>query len=100
MTINELRELVATTATTDVETAGRAYCIGRAKAYSMAKAGEFPVPVLKVGHRYRVRTADLAADLLHDEAAPVGAETASTTPHPGHEEKEIRDAQPTRIRAV
>ena len=52
----------------------------------MAKAGEFPVPVLTVGSRYRVRTADLAADLLHDEAAEVATSTAPTTTNPSHQE--------------
>ena len=60
----ELRLLERTTTTVDIETAGRAYDIGRAKAYRLAKAGEFPVPVLIIGRRYRVRTRLLVADIL------------------------------------
>ncbi|MFI2278790.1 MULTISPECIES: helix-turn-helix domain-containing protein [Catenuloplanes] len=41
-------------ATTDVETAGAIFGIGRSKAYQLAKAGEFPVQLLRIGRRYRV----------------------------------------------
>ena len=40
--------------TTDVETAGSILGIGRSKAYALAKAGEFPVRVLRVGRSYVV----------------------------------------------
>jgi predicted DNA-binding transcriptional regulator AlpA len=40
--------------TTDVETAGAILGIGRSKAYALAKAGEFPVRVLRVGRSYVV----------------------------------------------
>ncbi|SCF45275.1 hypothetical protein GA0070215_13332 [Micromonospora marina] len=40
--------------TTDVETAGSVLGIGRTKAYALAKAGQFPVRVLRVGRRYLV----------------------------------------------
>lgn len=33
--------------------------IGRTTAYELARRGEFPVRVLRVGHRFRVVTADL-----------------------------------------
>lgn len=33
--------------------------IGRTSAYEMAETGTFPVPVLRVGGRLRVRTVDL-----------------------------------------
>ena len=33
--------------------------IGRTKAYQLAKAGEFPVTVVKIGQRYRVPTASV-----------------------------------------
>ncbi len=42
--------------TTDVETAGAILGIGRTKAYDLAKAGQFPVRVLRVGRRYLVPT--------------------------------------------
>lgn len=44
-------------------TAARAVNIGRTKAHELARAGQFPVPVLRLGSSYRVRTADLLAFL-------------------------------------
>ena len=44
-------------------TAARAVNIGRTVAYELARTGEFPVPVLRLGASYRVRTADLLAYL-------------------------------------
>ncbi|MEV7629396.1 helix-turn-helix domain-containing protein [Actinoplanes sp. NPDC089786] len=40
--------------TTDVETAGSILGIGRSKAYDLAKKGEFPVRVIRVGRTYLV----------------------------------------------
>jgi hypothetical protein len=45
--------------TTDVETAGAVLGIGRSKAYELAKAGEFPVRVVRIGRRYVVPVAAL-----------------------------------------
>lgn len=42
-------------------TAARALNIGRTVAYQLARDGQFPVPVLRLGASYRVRTADLWA---------------------------------------
>jgi hypothetical protein len=45
--------------TTDVATAGAILGIGRSKAYELAKSGEFPVNVLRIGRRYLVPTSAL-----------------------------------------
>lgn len=45
--------------TTDVETGGKAFGLGRTTAYALARAGEFPCKVIRVGRAYRVITADL-----------------------------------------
>ena len=50
-TVEAIRSLGATT---DVETAGSILSIGRTKAYALAKAGQFPVRVVRVGRRYVV----------------------------------------------
>jgi len=50
-TIDAVRGLGATT---DVETAGAILGIGRSKSYELAKGGEFPVRVLRIGRRYKV----------------------------------------------
>ncbi|MDN3356850.1 DNA-binding protein [Actinomadura sp. DC4] len=47
----------------DLATAGRALGIGRTKAYELARTGEFPCNVLRLGNSYRVPTAFLR-DLL------------------------------------
>lgn len=45
--------------TTDVATAGSILGIGRTKAYELAKNGEFPVAIVRVGRRYLVPTSAL-----------------------------------------
>jgi hypothetical protein len=47
--------------TTDVETAAAILSIGRTKAYELAKSGEFPVKVLRIGRRYVVPVPALVA---------------------------------------
>ena len=49
-----MEELLALPVSVDLLTAGRAFGLGRTKAHEMAKAGEFPCRVLRVGNRYRV----------------------------------------------
>lgn len=44
---------------TDLPTAASVLGIGRTKAYDLARRGEFPVPVLRVGGTYVVPTAPL-----------------------------------------
>lgn len=43
----------------DIVTAGRAFALGRDKAYELAGGDEFPCPVLMLGKRYCVRKADI-----------------------------------------
>ncbi len=50
-TVEAIRSLGATM---DIETAGAILGVGRTKAYELAKGGEFPVRVLRVGRRYLV----------------------------------------------
>jgi hypothetical protein len=59
-TVERVRELGVTT---DLVTAGAVLGIGRSTAYKLARADEFPVPVLKVGARYLVAVAHLLAAL-------------------------------------
>jgi hypothetical protein len=47
--------------TTDVATAGAILGIGRSKAYELAKTGEFPVAILRIGRRYLVPTSAILA---------------------------------------
>jgi hypothetical protein len=59
-TIESVRALGTTT---DVETAAAILGIGRTKAYELAKAGEFPVKMIRVGRRYIVPIPALLAAL-------------------------------------
>ena len=44
-----LAEIAGLPAVTDLVTAGRALGIGRTKAYELARAGQFPCPVIRAG---------------------------------------------------
>lgn len=57
-------EVAALPVVVDLLTAGSVLGMGRCASYELARAGAFPVPVLKIGSRYRVVTAHLR-DLLH-----------------------------------
>jgi hypothetical protein len=46
---------------TDLVTAGQILGIGRSKCYQLARAGAFPVPVIRHGHRYVVPVAPILA---------------------------------------
>ncbi len=54
-------------AVVDLVTAGAAFRIGRTAAYELAEAGKFPVPVFKVGRRWRVATESILAVLSAKE---------------------------------
>jgi hypothetical protein len=52
-------EVYALGVRTDLETAGSVLGVGRTVAHELARRGEFPVRVLRLGRRYVVPTADL-----------------------------------------
>ncbi len=52
-------ELRALPVSFDLPTAARGIGIGSSKAYQLARAGEFPIPVLAVGREYRCTKAHL-----------------------------------------
>ncbi|MEW2633311.1 DNA-binding protein [Streptomyces sp. NPDC048389] len=53
------RDLMDLPPTTDLETAGRAFGIGRTTAYALARSNEFPCRVIRTGRLFRVVTADM-----------------------------------------
>jgi hypothetical protein len=56
---------------TDLQTAADILDLPRSTAYDLAHAGQFPVPILRAGSRYRVPTAPLLAALgLTDNQPP------------------------------
>jgi hypothetical protein len=52
-------ELLALPVAIDLDTANRALGIGRSTGYGLAKAGQYPVTVLRLGSAYRVVTSEL-----------------------------------------
>ena len=52
-------ELLALPAAVDLDTGNRALRLGRSKGYELAKRGQYPCKVLRLGKAYRVVTADL-----------------------------------------
>ncbi|MFE6620365.1 hypothetical protein ACL02R_22920 [Streptomyces sp. MS19] len=54
-------ELLELPAAVDLETGNRALGLGRSKGYELAKRGQYPCKVLRLGNAYRVVTADLLA---------------------------------------
>lgn len=60
--------------TVSIEAAAIRLGIGRTKAYELARSGEFPCRLLKIGRLYRVPIAELERLLGEREPVPVGAE--------------------------
>jgi hypothetical protein len=54
-----VEDLLALPAAVDLTTAARVLSLGRTTAYTMARTGNFPVPLLRLGAQYRARRADL-----------------------------------------
>jgi predicted DNA-binding transcriptional regulator AlpA len=52
-------EVLALPAAVDLVTAGRALGLSRTTSYELAKRGEFPVELLRLGVQYRARRTDL-----------------------------------------
>ena len=58
-----LTEIARLPAVTDLVTAGKALGLGRTKAYELARAGQFPCPVIRSGRTWLVPVAGLLAVL-------------------------------------
>lgn len=65
-------ELLSLPVSVDLVTAGRALGIGRTTTYELARRDELPVPVLRLGGRYRVNRADLLRALGITDGEPSG----------------------------
>lgn len=77
MTMPLTRDLLDLPPTVDVETAGKAFGLGRSTSYSLARAGEFPCKVIRAGRSYRVITADLLRVLQISPAALCASPTST-----------------------
>jgi len=69
-------ELLALPASIDLVTAGKAFGMGRTLAHDLARRGEFPVRVLRLGTKYRVPTADVLRALGVEADSQAGAVVA------------------------
>lgn len=69
-------DLLALPAVIDLETAGRALGIGRTKSFELARAGQWPTPLLTLGgSTYRVPTEHLLRLLgISDPSSPHGVD--------------------------
>lgn len=68
-------ELFALPVAVDLPTAGRAWGFGRTKSYELARADQFPCPVLPFGTRFKVTKAALLRALGYEVPEP-GPEAA------------------------
>jgi hypothetical protein len=82
-----LEEIAGLPAVTDLVTAGRALGLGRTKAYELARAGQFPCPVIRAGKAWLVPTAGLLAllglpvpDDHYGRPSPVHSQHVPATP--------------------
>lgn len=77
-TAEKVRELGLVTS---LETAAQILGIGRSKAYEMARTGEFPVRVMRVGRVYRVPVNPILNiwKWSRDDAASVAARESETS---------------------
>jgi hypothetical protein len=64
-TVEEVRSWPVTL---DVATTGRAWGVGRDRAYALARQGRFPVPVLRLGRYLRVTRASVLETLGIDDS--------------------------------
>lgn len=59
-------QVAALPVTVDLVTAGSLFGVGRTTAHELARAGSFPVPVLRVGSRYVVPSLAIKRLLIGD----------------------------------
>ena len=74
-TVEEIRSWPVTV---DVQMAGRAFGIGRDQAYRLAREGQFPVPVLRLGRYLRVTRAAVLDALGITDAAPASSNVTAS----------------------
>jgi hypothetical protein len=77
-----LAEVAALPAVTDLVTAGRALGLGRTRAYELARAGQFPCPVIRAGQGWRVPTAGVLTVLGLPVPGPPGRSPDLDAPRP------------------
>jgi hypothetical protein len=82
-TVDAIRNLGVTT---DLVTAGSILGIGRTKSHELARNNEFPVPILRIGHRYHIPISGLLLALgipEHSESPSSDLMTGPSLEHMG-----------------
>lgn len=96
-TVEEIRALGVRT---DVETAGSIYGLGRTKSFELARNGEFPTKVLRLGAKYVVPVApilrDLGVDAEHSDGEAATASPSASTTNPLQEPRRDQRARSDR----
>src|SRR5262249_41361884 len=100
VSISQLR----TSATVDLLTAARALGLGRTKAYELARRGEFPCLVIRIGETYRIPTPGLLkllgadAEQRPEPRPPVNVGTADRAAGPARPPDRVArpDVRPAR----
>ncbi|MGH3157067.1 MAG: helix-turn-helix domain-containing protein [Streptosporangiaceae bacterium] len=82
MTTLTIAQLLDMPPTVDLMTAATALGLGRTKAYDLAKRGEFPCRVIRVGDAYRVPTAVLLQLLGISDPDPAASHSRTPTGSP------------------
>jgi hypothetical protein len=100
---------------TDLPTAAQVFGLGRSLAYQLARDGQFPTPVIRVGSRYRVAVAAILTALhipdTEPDIGPAAPGEQGTGTDPGSDlivapkssvdhTDPIRCSDPHRVRAV
>jgi hypothetical protein len=68
----------------DLPTAGRIFGLGRSLTYDLARTGDFPCRVIRIGSRYRVPVAGILAALgILTRDADLTRRAESSVDHPG-----------------
>jgi hypothetical protein len=96
------RRIRALGAITDLPTAGRIFGIGRANSYQLARTDQFPVPIIRVGSRYKIPVASILTTLglpATSDLTPGAKRSADhhheiSSPDPQHTTPDTRQGTP------
>ncbi len=75
MTRAELKALCESEITVSFETACRAFGVAPSTGRELHRRGEFPIPVLRLGRCFKIRTTDLKVALIDPDKAEAGPAT-------------------------
>lgn len=74
----QLEELLALPVMFNLDTSNRAFGLGRTKGFALARTGQYPCPIKRIGAEYRVSRADLLRELGIDPSEGLAGPVSST----------------------